>query len=40
MNAKDEILARVRRSLRDVPAGEIEADAPIDWRYGQPVEVA
>ena len=39
MNAKDEILARVRRSLRDVPAGEIEADAPIDWRYGQPVEV-
>lgn len=39
MNAKDEILARVRMSLRDVPTGDIEADAPIDWRYGQPVEV-
>lgn len=39
MNAKDEILARVRMALRDVPTGEIEADAPIDWQYGRPVDV-
>lgn len=40
MNAKDEILARVRSALRDVPADvSIEDDAPVDWKYGQPVEV-
>ena len=40
MSAKDEILARVRRALRDVPAGvPVEVDAPVTWQYRQPVEV-
>lgn len=38
MSAKDEILARVRQALRDVPAAaSIEQDAPVDWVYGRPV---
>ncbi len=39
MSAKDEVLARVRSALADVPANGIEQDAPIGWQYGQPVEV-
>lgn len=39
MSAKDEILGRVRAALSDVPPGEIETDAPIAWRYAQPVDV-
>lgn len=40
MSAKEEILARVRAALVDVPAGvPIEEDSPVDWAYQQPVEV-
>ncbi len=39
MSAKDEILAKVRTALRDVPPGDIETDAPVKWRHGQPVNV-
>ncbi|EPH02458.1 hypothetical protein HMPREF1531_01764 [Propionibacterium sp. oral taxon 192 str. F0372] len=40
MNAKDEILARVRSALRDVPGNvAVAEDSPVDWKYGQQVDV-
>lgn len=40
MSAKDEILARVRGALRDVPSqAAVAEDAPVDWVYGQPVNI-
>lgn len=38
--AKDEIFARIRHSLRDVPTDvPIEKDAPVAWKHAQPVDV-
>lgn len=40
MSAREEILARVRDALSDVPAGLPAAnDVPVDWVYGQPVAI-
>ena len=36
MNAREEILGRIRQSLRDLPEGRGPQDTPIDWTYGQP----
>ncbi|MEL4504678.1 lactate utilization protein C [Luteococcus sp. H138] len=36
MNAKDEILRRVRTALADVPAGDAATDTPVVWTYEQP----
>ncbi len=36
MSARDEILARVRAALRDVPDSPPAEDSPIDWEYGRP----
>lgn len=35
MSAKEEILARIRTALADVPDAPPEEDVPIAWRYGQ-----
>ncbi|SNV20799.1 Uncharacterised ACR, YkgG family COG1556 [Dermatophilus congolensis] len=36
MSARDEILARIRQGLTDVPADMSPAeDTPVDWEYGQ-----
>jgi len=35
MTARDEILGRIRRGLKDVPKGS-PADDPVPWVYGQP----
>lgn len=37
MNARDEILARVRSALVDVTQPDPVRDVPIDWEYGRPV---
>lgn len=38
MSAKQDILARIRRSLADVPKDlPIEQDSPVAWKYAQPV---
>ena len=37
--AREEILDRVRRALRDVPHDESATDVPLEWAYGRPVEV-
>ena len=38
MNAREEILTRIRTALADVPAGLTpEEDVPVTWRYGQPL---
>ena len=40
MSAKEEIFARIRASLADVPRDvPIEVDSPIEWAFGQPVDV-
>ena len=39
MNAKQEILARVRTALADVPRLPAAEDVPIAWQFGRPVEV-
>lgn len=36
MNARDEILARVRRALTDVTESDPAVDVPVDWTHGQP----
>lgn len=36
MTARDEILARIRTALRDVPASPPAQDTPVDWEYGRP----
>lgn len=39
MSAREEILARVRTALTDVPDRSPAEDAPVDWVYGQPVAI-
>ncbi|GAB94217.1 L-lactate dehydrogenase complex protein LldG [Kineosphaera limosa] len=34
-SAKDEILARIRHALVDVPDASVEQDTPIAWEYGR-----
>ena len=36
MNAKDEILQRVRKALVDVKETDPALDVPVAWRYEQP----
>lgn len=36
MNARDEILGRVRRALADVTETDPAVDVPVAWNYGQP----
>ncbi len=40
MNAKNEILGRIRRALADVPKLSPEEDVPVDWVHGQPLDTA
>lgn len=37
--AKEEILARVRSAIADIPAGSVAERAPIDWEYAQGMEI-
>ena len=37
MGAKEEILGRVRKALKDVPASEKPEDLHVEWQYGQPL---
>ncbi len=36
MDAREEILKRVRQATADLPPASPEQDSPIDWSYGQP----
>ncbi|MDO5724331.1 MAG: lactate utilization protein C [Flaviflexus sp.] len=38
-SAKEEILARVRSAIADIPAGSVEERAPIDWEYARGMEI-
>lgn len=40
MNARDEILRRVRRATADVAEVDPAADTPVDWVYGRPLPTA
>jgi L-lactate dehydrogenase complex protein LldG len=37
--SRDEVFARVRASLADVPIADPPADVPVEWEYGQPTAV-
>ena len=37
MSARDEVLARVREALQDVPDGERAEDVTVAWSYGRPL---
>lgn len=39
MSARDEILRRARVALADVETASPESDVPVDWTYGQPVDL-
>ncbi|WP_106848780.1 LUD domain-containing protein [Blastococcus sp. Marseille-P5729] len=39
MSAREEILRRARAALADVDASSPESDVPVEWTYGQPVDV-
>lgn len=38
-SAKEEILARVRSAIADIPAGSVAERAPIDWEYAKGMEI-
>lgn len=40
MNARDEVLRRVREATKDVTETRPEVDVPVDWTYGRPLATA
>lgn len=39
MNAREEILGRIRRALADVEESDPTVDVPVEWRHGQPTDL-